>query len=402
MISSKMEALLQSNSVIRNMFEEGKKLSQIYGDENVYDFSIGNPNVEPPEHIKSIIKEILNSESPNLIHGYMNNSGYEDVRDSIASYLNKKENLSLNKDNIVMTCGAAGGLNIILKTLLNPGDEVITFAPYFGEYKNYVNNFDGKLIVVPTDINNFEPDLNALKNAISPNTKALIINTPNNPTGVIYSSDFLKNLGNLLEDKQKEFNSNIYLISDEPYREIVYDNAVVPCLLKYYKNTFIGYSYSKSLSLPGERIGYVVVNNEMDDFNAIVDSLNIANRILGFVNAPSLFQRVISKCLDDEVDVSIYKRNFDLLYNHLINLGFTCVKPEGTFYLFPRTPIADDKKFCEDAKKFNLLLVPGSSFGCPGHFRISYCVSYETIKNSLPAFEKLASLYNLNPLKTSN
>ena len=402
MISSKMEALLQSNSVIRNMFEEGKKLSQIYGDENVYDFSIGNPNVEPPEHIKSIIKEILNSESPNLIHGYMNNSGYEDVRDSIASYLNKKENLSLNKDNIVMTCGAAGGLNIILKTLLNPGDEVITFAPYFGEYKNYVNNFDGKLIVVPTDINNFEPDLNALKNAISPNTKALIINTPNNPTGVIYSSDFLKNLGNLLEDKQKEFNSNIYLISDEPYREIVYDNAVVPCLLKYYKNTFIGYSYSKSLSLPGERIGYVVVNNEMDDFNAIVDSLNIANRILGFVNAPSLFQRVISKCLDDEVDVSIYKRNFDLLYNHLINLGFTCVKPEGTFYLFPRTPIADDKKFCEDAKKFNLLLVPGSSFGCPGHFRISYCVSYETIKSSLPAFEKLASLYNLKPLKTSN
>lgn len=402
MISSKMEALLQSNSVIRNMFEEGKKLSQIYGAENVYDFSIGNPNVEPPEHIKSIIKEILNSESPNLIHGYMNNSGYEDVRDSIASYLNKKENLSLNKDNIVMTCGAAGGLNIILKTLLNPGDEVITFAPYFGEYKNYVNNFDGKLIVVPTDINNFEPDLNALKNAISPNTKALIINTPNNPTGVIYSSDFLKNLGNLLEDKQKEFNSNIYLISDEPYREIVYDNAVVPCLLKYYKNTFIGYSYSKSLSLPGERIGYVVVNNEMDDFNAIVDSLNIANRILGFVNAPSLFQRVISKCLDDEVDVSIYKRNFDLLYNHLINLGFTCVKPEGTFYLFPRTPIADDKKFCEDAKKFNLLLVPGSSFGCPGHFRISYCVSYETIKNSLPAFEKLASLYNLKPLKTSN
>ena len=402
MISSKMEALLQSNSVIRNMFEEGKKLSQIYGAENVYDFSIGNPNVEPPEHIKSIIKEILNSESPNLIHGYMNNSGYEDVRDSIASHLNKKENLSLNKDNIIMTCGAAGGLNIILKTLLNPGDEVITFAPYFGEYKNYVNNFDGKLIVVPTDINNFEPDLNALKNAISPNTKALIINTPNNPTGVIYSSDFLKNLGNLLEDKQKEFNSNIYLISDEPYREIVYDNAVVPCLLKYYKNTFIGYSYSKSLSLPGERIGYVVVNNEMDDFNAIVDSLNIANRILGFVNAPSLFQRVISKCLDDEVDVSIYKRNFDLLYNHLINLGFTCVKPEGTFYLFPRTPIADDKKFCEDAKKFNLLLVPGSSFGCPGHFRISYCVSYETIKNSLPAFEKLASLYNLKPLKTSN
>ena len=396
MISNKMETLLKGNSVIRAMFEEGKKLAQIHGAENVYDFSIGNPNVEPPERVKEIISEILNSESANLIHGYMNNSGYEDVRESIASFLNKKENLNLNLNNIVMTCGAAGGLNIILKTLLNPSDEVITFAPYFGEYGNYVNNFDGKLVVVPTDINNFEPDLEALGKAITPKTKALIINTPNNPTGVIYSSTFLENLGNLLEVKQKEFNSSIYLISDEPYREIVYNGAIVPCILKYYKNSFIGYSYSKSLSLPGERIGYVVINNDMDGFNDIVSSLNIANRILGFVNAPSLFQRVIAKCLDSEVDINIYKRNFDVLYNRLTDLGFTCVKPEGTFYLFPRTPIENDKKFCEDAKKFNLLLVPGSSFGCPGHFRISYCVSYDTVINSLPAFEKLAELYNLS------
>ena len=396
MISNKMETLLKGNSVIRAMFEEGKKLAQIHGAENVYDFSIGNPNVEPPERVKEIISEILNSESANLIHGYMNNSGYEDVRESIASFLNKKENLNLNLNNIVMTCGAAGGLNIILKTLLNPSDEVITFAPYFGEYGNYVNNFDGKLVVVPTDINNFEPDLEALGKAITPKTKALIINTPNNPTGVIYSSTFLENLGNLLEVKQKEFNSSIYLISDEPYREIVYNGAIVPCILKYYKNSFIGYSYSKSLSLPGERIGYVVINNDMDGFNDIVSSLNIANRILGFVNAPSLFQRVIAKCLDSEVDINIYKRNFDVLYNRLTDLGFTCVKPKGTFYLFPRTPIENDKKFCEDAKKFNLLLVPGSSFGCPGHFRISYCVSYDTVINSLPAFEKLAELYNLS------
>lgn len=396
MISNKMETLLKGNSVIRAMFEEGKKLAQIHGAENVYDFSIGNPNVEPPERVKEIISEILNSESANLIHGYMNNSGYEDVRESIASFLNKKENFNLNLNNIVMTCGAAGGLNIILKTLLNPSDEVITFAPYFGEYGNYVNNFDGKLVVVPTDINNFEPDLEALGKAITPKTKALIINTPNNPTGVIYSSTFLENLGNLLEVKQKEFNSSIYLISDEPYREIVYNGAIVPCILKYYKNSFIGYSYSKSLSLPGERIGYVVINNDMDGFNDIVSSLNIANRILGFVNAPSLFQRVIAKCLDSEVDINIYKRNFDVLYNRLTDLGFTCVKPEGTFYLFPRTPIENDKKFCEDAKKFNLLLVPGSSFGCPGHFRISYCVSYDTVINSLPAFEKLAELYNLS------
>ena len=396
MISNKMETLLKGNSVIRAMFEEGKKLAQIHGAENIYDFSIGNPSVEPPEKVKEIINKILNSESANLVHGYMNNSGYEDVRESIASYLNKKENLNLNLNNIVMTCGAAGGLNIILKTLLNPDDEVITFSPYFGEYGNYINNFDGKLVVVPTDIDNFEPDLNALSESITPKTKALIINTPNNPTGVIYSSTFLANLGNLLEKKQKEFNSNIYLISDEPYREIVYNGAIVPCILKYYKNSFIGYSYSKSLSLPGERIGYVVINNNMDDFNDIVSSLNIANRILGFVNAPSLFQRVIAKCLDSEVDINIYKRNFDVLYNHLTNLGFTCVKPKGTFYLFPRTPIENDKKFCEDAKKFNLLLVTGSSFGCPGHFRISYCVSYDTVINSLPAFEKLAELYNLS------
>ncbi|MCC0651436.1 MULTISPECIES: pyridoxal phosphate-dependent aminotransferase [unclassified Clostridioides] len=395
MISNKMQTLVANSSVIRAMFEEGKKLSDIYGEENVFDFSIGNPSVEPPETIKAVISDILNEESPNLVHGYMNNSGYEDVRDAIASHINKKNGLNLTRDNLVMTCGAAGGLNIILKTLLNPDDEVIAFAPYFGEYKNYTENYDGKLIEVPTNIETFEPDLDALKNAITAKTRALIINTPNNPTGVIYSEELLKNLGELLDTKQKEFNTNIYLISDEPYREIIYDDAKVPCILKYYKNSFIGYSYSKSLSLPGERIGYIVANGEMDDFDDVMSSLNVANRILGFVNAPSLFQRVIARSLDAEVDVNIYKKNFDLLYNSLIEMGFSCVKPSGTFYLFPKAPIEDDKKFCADAKQFNLLLVPGSSFGCPGHFRVSYCVSYDKVKSSLPAFEKLAKLYNL-------
>lgn len=395
MISNKMQTLVANSSVIRAMFEEGKKLSDIYGEENVFDFSIGNPSVEPPETIKAVISDILNEESPNLVHGYMNNSGYEDVRDAIANHINKKNGLNLTKDNLIMTCGAAGGLNIILKTLLNPNDEVIAFAPYFGEYKNYTENYDGKLIEVPTNIETFEPDLDALKNAITPKTRALIINTPNNPTGVIYSEELLKNLGELLDTKQKEFNTNIYLISDEPYREIIYDDAKVPCILKYYKNSFIGYSYSKSLSLPGERIGYIVANGEMDDFDDVMSSLNVANRILGFVNAPSLFQRVIARSLDAEVDVNIYKKNFDLLYNSLIEMGFSCVKPSGTFYLFPKAPIEDDKKFCADAKQFNLLLVPGSSFGCPGHFRVSYCVSYDKVKSSLPAFEKLAKLYNL-------
>nr|UWI49427.1 pyridoxal phosphate-dependent aminotransferase [Clostridioides difficile] len=395
MISNKMQTLVANSSVIRAMFEEGKKLSDIYGEENVFDFSIGNPSVEPPETIKAVISDILNEESPNLVHGYMNNSGYEDVRDAIANHINKKDGLNLTRDNLIMTCGAAGGLNIILKTLLNPNDEVIAFAPYFGEYKNYTENYDGKLIEVPTNIETFEPDLDALKNAITPKTRALIINTPNNPTGVIYSEELLKNLGELLDTKQKEFNTNIYLISDEPYREIIYDGAKVPCILKYYKNSFIGYSYSKSLSLPGERIGYIVANGEMDDFEDVMSSLNVANRILGFVNAPSLFQRVIARSLDAEVDVNIYKKNFDLLYNSLIEMGFSCVKPSGTFYLFPKAPIEDDKKFCADAKQFNLLLVPGSSFGCPGHFRVSYCVSYDKVKSSLPAFEKLAKLYSL-------
>ncbi|HDK5740525.1 TPA: pyridoxal phosphate-dependent aminotransferase [Clostridioides difficile] len=395
MISNKMQTLVANSSVIRAMFEEGKKLSDIYGEENVFDFSIGNPSVEPPETIKAVINDILNEESPNLVHGYMNNSGYEDVRDAIAEHINKKDGLNLTRENLIMTCGAAGGLNIILKTLLNPGDEVIAFAPYFGEYKNYTENYDGKLIEVPTNIETFEPDLDALKNAITPKTRALIINTPNNPTGVIYSEELLKNLGELLDSKQKEFNTNIYLISDEPYREIIYDGAKVPCVLKYYRNSFIGYSYSKSLSLPGERIGYIVANGQMDDFDDVMSSLNVANRILGFVNAPSLFQRVIARSLDAEVDVNIYKKNFDLLYNSLIDMGYSCVKPNGTFYLFPKAPIEDDKKFFNDAKQFNLLLVPGSSFGCPGHFRVSYCVSYDKVKSSLPAFEKLAKLYNL-------
>ncbi|NOW87099.1 aspartate aminotransferase [Clostridium beijerinckii] len=395
MISNKMKSLVANNSIIRAMFEEGKRLSEIYGEENVFDYSIGNPNVEPPSKVKEVIFEILNEETPNLVHGYMNNSGYDDVRTNISDFINQKHNLTLSKDNIVMTCGAAGGLNIILKSILNPDDEVITFSPYFGEYGNYVRNFDGKLVACPTNTETFEPDLKALSEVITSRTKALIINNPNNPTGVIYSEKVIKDLATLLNNKQEEFNTSIYLISDEPYREIVYDDIEVPCILKYYNNTFIGYSYSKSLSLPGERIGYVVANSSMADFTDMMASLNIATRILGFVNAPSLFQRVIAKSLDAEVDVNIYKKNRDLLYNHLISLGFTCVKPQGAFYLFPKSPIADDKKFCEDAKQFNLLLVPGSSFGCPGHVRLAYCTSYEKIKKSLPAFDKLASLYNL-------
>lgn len=393
MISNKMKSLVSNSSTIRAMFEEGKRLANIYGDENVFDFSIGNPNVEPPQKIKEIINNIVASEEPNKLHGYMNNSGYEDVREEIAQYLSKKNNTNLSYENIVMTCGAAGGLNVIFKSILNPGDEVIVFAPFFGEYTNYINNFDGEVKVVSADTKNFQLNLEELKMVISDKTKAVIINSPNNPSGAIYSEDTIKELASILKDKENEYNTEIYLISDEPYREIVYDNVKVPCILNYYDNSFIGYSYSKSLSLPGERIGYIVINPKIASFDEVTSALNIANRVLGFINAPSLFQKVIKESLDLEVDVNIYKRNRDLLYKHLISIGFECLQPQGAFYLFPKSPIDDDVKFCEDAKKFNILAVPGKTFGCPGYFRLSYCISYEKIEKSLKAFEELIKLY---------
>ena len=393
MISNKMKTMVSNSSVIRAMFEEGKRLSEIYVEENVFDYSIGNPNIEAPSEIKDIIIKILNEENPNKLHGYMNNSGYEDVREGIAENINVKYNTKLNYENIVMTCGAAGGLNIILKSILNPGDEVIIFAPFFGEYINYVNNFDGKIKIISADTKSFQPNLKELEKEITSKTKAIIINSPNNPSGVIYNENTIIKMSKILKMKEEELGSQIYLVSDEPYREIIYDNAKVPCILNYYDNSFIGYSYSKSLSLPGERIGYVVVNSKIKDFKEMVASLNIANRILGFVNAPSLFQRVIKESLNLEVDSNIYKKNRDLLYNHLIQIGFECMKPEGTFYLFPKSPIDNDVKFCEDAKKFNILAVPGSTFGCPGYFRLSYCISYEKVEKSLKAFDNLMKLY---------
>lgn len=393
MISTKMSDLVSKSSLIRAMFEEGKRLTELYGADNVFDFSLGNPSVEPPAEVKSAIIEILETESPNLIHGYMNNSGYEDTREIVAASLNSRFNTKFDYNNIIMTVGAASGLNIILKTLLNFGDEVIVFAPYFGEYNNYISNYNGKVIVVPAKTDDFQLNLDLLESKITAKTKAVIINNPNNPSGAVYSEDILKDLSYILDKKQKEFNNRIYLISDEPYREIVYNNIEIPYLTKYYKNTFVVYSFSKSLSLPGERIGYVVAPSELDDFELIIQSLNLSNRILGYVNAPSLFQRVIAKCIDVKVDISVYQKNCDLFYNSLIKYGYTCTKPNGTFYLFPKSFIKDDFEFTNEAKKLNLLIVPGTSFECPGYFRIAYCVPYEKIENSLDKFEKLAKHY---------
>ncbi len=390
MISNKMQELVNNNSVIREMFEEGQKLSNLYGKENVFDFSLGNPSVPTPEKIKETIIHILNTESSFTIHGYMNNSGFEDVRQKIANSINKKFNTNYNFQNIIMTVGAASGLNIVLKSILNPNEEVIVFSPFFIEYKNYVKNYDGKLTIISPNTKTFEPNLEEFEKKINNNTKAVIINTPNNPTGIVYSEETIIKISNILKEKEKEFNSTIFLISDEPYRELVYDNIVVPYVTKYYDNTFVVYSYSKSLSLPGERIGYVVIPSEMNDFENIQCAVTISNRVLGCVNAPSLMQKVIGECADLTVDISQYKKNRDLLYNSLISYNFECIKPQGAFYLFLKSPIADDKEFCKIAKKYNILMVPGSSFACPGYVRISYCVEYDMIKRSLSSFQKLA------------
>lgn len=393
MISEKMVSLVENSSVIRQMFEEGKRLSKIYGADKVYDFSLGNPSVIPPKEVKEAIIEILSNENENFVHGYMNNSGYEDVRSDIATSINKKFGTELNESNILMTVGAAGGINVIFKTLLNPMDEIIVFAPFFSEYRNYVDNFNGNLVIVSPNTETFQPNLVEFEEKITEKTKAVIVNSPNNPTGVVYSEETIIQLTEILLKKEKEFNTSIYLISDEPYRELVYDNITVPYLTKYYHNTIVAYSYSKSLSLPGERIGYLVMPKELDDSEQIIAAANVANRILGFVNAPSLIQRIIPKCLDLKIDVEIYNRNRELLYNSLTEYGYECIKPEGAFYLFVKALEEDEKNFVKEAKEYNILIVPGSSFGCPGYCRIAYCVDYSVIEGSLEGFKQLALKY---------
>ena len=393
MIAKKMVKYVEGSSVIRAMFEEGKKMAAKYGAENVYDFSLGNPSTLPPKEVNEAIIDIASNEDPNRLHGYMNNSGFEDVREAIAQSLNKRFDTHFSQKNILMTVGAAGGLNVILKSIIDPEDEVIAFAPYFGEYNNYVANFDGKIVAVSPNPPSFQPNIKEFAEKITPKTKAVIINNPNNPTGVVYSEKTIKELAKVLEDKQKEYGTAIYLIADEPYRELAYDGVEVPYLTKYYDNAIVGYSYSKSLSLPGERIGYLVMPDELDGAKDIIAAAAVANRILGYVNAPSLFQRVIAKCLDAKVDLEYYNRNRETLYNGLQKAGLTCIKPEGAFYLFVKSPIADEKEFCQKAKEYHLLIVPGSSFACPGYVRLAYCVSYETIVNALPKFEELMKNY---------
>lgn len=397
MINEKMAKMAGTNSAVREMFEEGNRLKELYGPDQVYDFSIGNPYFPPPPSVRNTIVKILGTMDPNLIHGYMPNDGFPAVRRTVAQFINNKFGDNLSEDHIIMTVGAAGGLNAVLKALLNEGDEVLVPAPYFLEYGNYVGNYGGVLVpVLSKETDGFLPDLTAIAAAITPKTKAMILNNPNNPTGVIYPPEVIEKLAKVLERKQREFGTSIYLISDEPYRELAFDGAEVAYLPNYYRNTIVCYSWSKSLSLPGERIGYLEIPPRVDDYKTLRSAISISARILGFVNAPSLMQLVVQQCINESTDIAAYDNNRKLLYEGLTKLGYTCAKPQGAFYLWLKSPAADEKDFIQEAKKHNILMVPGASFLCPGYVRVAYCVSPDTIRGSMKGFAAMAEHYGLN------
>ena len=393
MIAEKMKPYVKNNSAIRMMFEEGKRLRAIYGPENVFDFSLGNPSVPAPDCVRQAIIDLVNEEEPTILHGYMSNAGFEDVRQTIAESLNRRFGTSFAAKNLIMTVGAASGLNVAFKTILNPGEEVIVFAPYFLEYGAYVRNYDGKLVEISPDTATFQPNLKEFEEKVTPKTRAVIVNTPHNPTGVVYSEETIKKLAEILEAKQKEFGTVIYLISDEPYRELVFDGASVPWIPNDYKNTIVAYSFSKSLSLPGDRIGYLALRSEVEDFENIVAAVAVATRITGFINASGLQQLVCARCCDETVDISFYDKNRKRLYDALTAYGYEMPKPEGAFYLFMKTPTENDLEFVEKIKEHRILLTPGSGFGCPGYVRIAYCVAPGTIEGALPGFKAMMEYY---------
>lgn len=394
MISKKIADNLSRSSWIRAMFEEGEKLRKIHGADKVFDFSLGNPDIEPPAAVKNALRKAVLEDTPK-IHGYMSNAGYMNVRSSIAERLHNETGAPVTHEHVIMACGAGGAMNVVLKTILNPDEEVIVFSPFFPEYLFYIDNHGGKSIIVNTDPATFQPDPEKLYNAITPKTRAIIINSPNNPTGVIYSRKTLKEMAAKLEAREKEFGTEIFVISDEPYGKIVYDGIEVPPVFTIFRNSIMVDSFSKSLSLPGERIGYIAVNPAIENVTLLTDGLIFATRTLGFVNAPALFQRVLPESLNATVEVDEYKKRRDALYNGITKLGYRCIKPGGAFYLLPESLIPDDVEFCRCAMKYNLVIVPGKGFGCPGHFRISYCVDVRIIENSMPAFAALAKEFNL-------
>ena len=396
MLNEKNVQLGKVRSSIRELFEYGKKRKTEIGEDNVFDFSIGNPSVPAPEKVKDALIEILNTYDPVLLHGYTSAQGDYSVRKTLADYINSRFGTGLNADCLYLTCGAAASLTIVLNAILNEGDEIITPAPFFPEYRVFTQNAGGKFISVKCKEQSFALDFNAIESAITPHTKGVIINSPNNPSGVVYSENDIKTLAALLEKYSLKYGNPIYLIADEPYRELVYDKDIkVPFVMNYYPRSIVCYSYSKSLSLPGERIGYIAVNNQISEFSDLYAGICGAGRSLGFVCAPNLFQQLIKKLYSVTSDISVYKRNRDRLYGALIDYGFSVIKPDGAFYMFVKSPEPDAKAFCERAKKHEILIVAGDDFGCEGYARMSYCVAPEMIERALPALKKLAESYNL-------
>ncbi len=395
MVSEKMYTLGTKKSTIRTIFEYGRKRAAEVGEENIYDFSLGNPNVPAPEAVKTAIIDILNTVDSCNLHGYTVAPGDPESREIIARSINRRFDTDFTGKNLFMTSGAAAAITICFKALHEDGanDEFMTFAPYFPEYGCFVESVGSKLSVVPANIENFQIRFDEFEKMLSPKTKAVIVNSPNNPSGVVYSEETIKKLAEILTAKEKEYGHPIFIISDEPYRELVYGGLTVPYIPKYYQNTLVCYSWSKSLSLPGERIGYIVVPDQVADFGRIYGAIAGAARVLTHVNASSLFQRVAARCVDEPSNIAAYERNGKLLYEGLIAAGFQCLKPQGAFYLFPKALEEDDRAFCEKAQKYDLLLVPGSDFGCPGYFRAAYCIKEDTIRRSLAAFQKLAEEY---------
>ncbi|MCM1579146.1 MAG: pyridoxal phosphate-dependent aminotransferase [Ruminococcus sp.] len=395
MLPEKMLELGLCRSAIRELFEYGKKRAEEIGKENVFDFSIGNPSIPAPECLIDTLRELLEKEDPISLHGYSSAQGDAGVRAAIAEQLNRDYGAGLSGDNIYMTCGAAASLCISLRAVLLPGEEVIGFAPYFPEYKVFVEGQGGVFRAIEADRENLQIDFDKLEKAVTEKTKAVIINSPNNPSGVVYSRETLEKLAEVLTGKQREYDREIYLLSDEPYRELVYDKETkVPYVPGIYPNTIICYSYSKSLSLPGERIGYIAVPSSVADSGNVYASVCGAGRSLGYVCAPTLFQKAAGICTGKTADIDIYRKNRDLLYGGLNKIGYECVRPDGAFYLFVKALEEDSEAFCERAKKYELLLVPGDSFGCKGYVRVSYCVATETIERAMGAFERLFESYN--------
>ena len=393
MYAEEMYRLGTNRSVIRDLFEYGNKRKAQIGAENVFDFSLGNPNVPAPESVKEVLADLIQKEDPVALHSYTSAQGDAKVRQAIAEYVNGQHGTSLTADNFYMTVGAAASLTISLKALAEPEDEFIVFSPFFPEYRVFVEGVGAKLVVVESDPKDFQIDKEAFRLAVTPHTKGVIVNSPNNPSGVVLTEECIQGICQVLEEKQKEYGKEIFLIADEPYRELVYGDVKVPYLMNYYDNTLVCYSYSKSLSLPGERIGYIAVSDHIKDWKNVYAAVCGAGRVLGYVCAPSLFQKVIARCQGQVSDVSVYKKNRDILYNALTEYGYRCIKPDGAFYLFVESLEKDAAAFSEKAKEFELLLVPADSFGTPGFVRISYCVSTKQIEDSLPAFKKLAERY---------